>query len=417
MNAQTRVEIPDTIAEIAKRTLAKVPEADAIVLFGSRARGDAHETSDWDLMVRSHAMLAHNIMVLEGIIPEDGYIAGLGYIQSVSLSDDEAKDHTGEDDSLAVAWSREGKVIAGTDSLIRHARKKRLKMNDTKVLEMNDQAVREIASAWNNIVICYREGAKPEEAREAAPGVARACEMVAKLTMHSHGILRKRDHDLDRLAAQLRQERANAQAREDADTIASMNGGIQNTRMTMDGMTSFPPEQRASVTHDMRWEKTAERWATLLYLHARTLEKLEGEEGPAGSAASEAARRTASITRHMTAQAAQAAQRIPTEALNAVKIWTTTIIDLERHDRAADSRHCTETRTRTRATVEEKQEKHCAEATSNEHCASQNTGHQRTCRQHRKRNRSSKRASDGRTTAGRTSTRSERSCAPNAGTQ
>ena len=56
VNAQTMVEIPETIAEIAKRTLAKVAETDAIMLFGSRARGDADETSDWDLMVRNHAM-------------------------------------------------------------------------------------------------------------------------------------------------------------------------------------------------------------------------------------------------------------------------------------------------------------------------------------------------------------------------
>ena len=306
VSAQTRVNIPDSIAEIAKRTLAKVPEAHAIVLFGSRARGDADGTSDWDLMVRSHAMLPHNLMVLEGIIPEDGYVAGLGHVQSVSLSDDEARDHTGEDDSLAVAWSREGKVIAGEDALIRHARKKRLKMNDTKVLETNDQAVREIANAWNSIVICYREGAEPEETREAAPGVARACEMVAKLTMHSHGVLGKRNHDLDRMAAQLTQERADAEAREDAETIASMNGGVPSTRMTVYGLTSFPPEQRASVMHDMRWERTAERWATLLYLHARTLERLEGEEGPAGSAASEAVRRSTSIARHITEQTAQA---------------------------------------------------------------------------------------------------------------
>ena len=87
VSAQTRVNIPDSIAEIAKRTLAKVPEAHAIVLFGSRARGDADGTSDWDLMVRSHAMLPHNLMVLEGIVPKDGWVGRGERVQSVSLSD------------------------------------------------------------------------------------------------------------------------------------------------------------------------------------------------------------------------------------------------------------------------------------------------------------------------------------------
>ena len=96
VSAQTRVNIPDSIAEIAKRTLAKVPEAHAIVLFGSRARGDADGTSDWDLMVRSHAMLPHNGTVIagadalmvhmnEGIVPKDGWVGRGERVQSEIL--------------------------------------------------------------------------------------------------------------------------------------------------------------------------------------------------------------------------------------------------------------------------------------------------------------------------------------------
>ena len=200
VSAQTRVNIPDSIAEIAKRTLAKVPEAHAIVLFGSRARGDADGTSDWDLMVRSHAMLPHNLMVLEGIIPKDGWVGRGERVQSVSLSDYEALHHTGEVQSLAVAWSRDGTVIAGADALIEHAQKKHLHMNDVILLEMNQKALAQIRRSWNDIRIGHEPGATPDQKLQPGPTVVDACELVTRLAMYGYEILGAKIHKLHKLA-------------------------------------------------------------------------------------------------------------------------------------------------------------------------------------------------------------------------
>lgn len=43
-----RTEIIDNIREVAKATL---PKGSTLILYGSRARGDDHQGSDWDLLI------------------------------------------------------------------------------------------------------------------------------------------------------------------------------------------------------------------------------------------------------------------------------------------------------------------------------------------------------------------------------
>ena len=44
----TEQEVLNDIRTVAKETL---PEGASLLLYGSRARGDAHEGSDWDLLI------------------------------------------------------------------------------------------------------------------------------------------------------------------------------------------------------------------------------------------------------------------------------------------------------------------------------------------------------------------------------
>ena len=48
MNAATHKQVIEAITDMAK---AVVPPHSEMILFGSRARGDAHEGSDWDILI------------------------------------------------------------------------------------------------------------------------------------------------------------------------------------------------------------------------------------------------------------------------------------------------------------------------------------------------------------------------------
>ena len=325
-------EIPHAVAELAQRMLAKVQEADAIVLFGSRARGDADEQSDWDLIVRSRALLPHNLLVLEGFTPEDGWVGGCGTVQSVSLSDYEAAHHAGEDNSLAVAWSREGTVIAGADALIGEARCKRLNMNERKIEELTRAALRKIRTAWASISEAHEENTTADDVLEIAPEVVNACEMVAKLNTYSHGILGAKTHNLHSLHNQLLDEAGgNKAVAEDAKAIASMNGATATTRLTLYGRSDLDEKTRAQVEEDMRWERTAQRWQTLLALHVRTLERLQQQDGPAATAASDAIRKCRTAGQRMMRDDAdrEILKKIPSEARRATRLWIRQIKELE----------------------------------------------------------------------------------------
>lgn len=43
-----RAQIIDSIQQVAKTAL---PQGSSLLLYGSRARGDAHKDSDWDLLI------------------------------------------------------------------------------------------------------------------------------------------------------------------------------------------------------------------------------------------------------------------------------------------------------------------------------------------------------------------------------
>ena len=51
MKATTHTRLRRTAAE----AVASIPGIEAVVLYGSRARGTARETSDWDIAILSHA--------------------------------------------------------------------------------------------------------------------------------------------------------------------------------------------------------------------------------------------------------------------------------------------------------------------------------------------------------------------------
>ena len=315
------IEIPEALKRIAETTLARVPEADAIVLFGSRARGDADDRSDWDIMVRSRRKLPQGVMEREGIIPHNGRVPGLGTVQETNLSDYEALHHCGVDDSMAVPWSREGIVIAGTDRLIGGARRENLRLKEAKVEYLNEKVLEHISEAWESIVGVHRKKARPYEMPDVERDVITACEWVAQFAMYAHGVAGAKGWKMHKLPARLRAENPNSKdAERDAAAIEAMReeGDGRRRPMLLADMPLWSTEQR-----DAEWPRTALRWGTMLPVHTRTLRRLQDQGGAVADAAREASRKSEEAATIMLKRVRDpdVERTVPKEAPEALRAW------------------------------------------------------------------------------------------------
>ena len=89
--AMSREEI---LAAIKEKVVSVVPDA-TVMLFGSRARGDWHEESDWDILVLTNENVTHelNDKVFDAIYPLSLEIFSI--IQTVVANVNDWEQHPG----------------------------------------------------------------------------------------------------------------------------------------------------------------------------------------------------------------------------------------------------------------------------------------------------------------------------------
>ena len=102
MKTTTRARLRRTAAE----AVGSIPGIEAVVLFGSRARGAARATSDWDVAILSHAS------------PDDERAArrffdDLAQVHPIVMKPESIEAHCNEGLRIESAVARQGRLLAG----------------------------------------------------------------------------------------------------------------------------------------------------------------------------------------------------------------------------------------------------------------------------------------------------------------
>ena len=102
MKAATQERLRRTAVE----AVGSIPGIEAVVLYGSRARGTARATSDWDIAILSHAS------------PENEQAArrlfgDLERVESIVMNPESIEEHCNRGIRIESAIARQGKLLAG----------------------------------------------------------------------------------------------------------------------------------------------------------------------------------------------------------------------------------------------------------------------------------------------------------------
>ena len=219
----TLERLRDRAEEVVRRELA----VEAVVLFGSRARGTAGPRSDWDVAV----------------IERNGRAADATYrllddlpgVRPLRVGADEIERHKDTAGAVEAALAREGVTLAGAW--------RRPKCRDE---ELSVDVVRirsSLANATDNVGKAVLAGLRHRYAVEdweradwtpVTTGSVDAAEHVAKAILAGHGLSPREVHFLDALADQLKNAyRGRRDPRQAywADLIRSMNGTTRTRRL------------------------------------------------------------------------------------------------------------------------------------------------------------------------------------------
>ena len=186
-----------TSYELLRRTAAKAvetcPGVEAVVLFGSRARGTAHSKSDWDVAVLSRADSA----------VEQAACRLLGQherVNAIVLKPEAIEKYRDRASRLEAAIARQGRLLAGAWSRPQ-CRMEHLDMEPDEFREDLEVAIRDIENAVTQL--CNAALDDDEYVPNLVELSQQAAEAVAKSIVAGHGLTPTATHELNELATQL----------------------------------------------------------------------------------------------------------------------------------------------------------------------------------------------------------------------
>ena len=214
-----------TTYELLRRTAVKTvntcPGVEAVVLFGSRARGTARPKSDWDVAVLSRAASA---------VEQDAcrLLGEHERVNAIVLKPEAIEEYRDRATRLEAAIARQGRLLAGTWSRP-ECRMEHLEMAPDEFREDQEVAIWDTQNAVTLLCDAALDG------DEYVPNLVelsqRAAEAVAKSIVAGHGLTPTTTHELSELATQLenayRGRRGGEERRRFAQAIRALNG---NTR-------------------------------------------------------------------------------------------------------------------------------------------------------------------------------------------
>lgn len=309
-------EIRSRLAAVAREAV-RSPAIDAVVLFGSRARGDSHPDSDWDVALIANSDLGHPDMVAarKRIERLDRHAAFEVWERTTQY----LRENGDKSNLTAGAVVTQGVALAGEWPLARAEKDGRLVMN-LDIMRVQQAGVCEfIASGWLAAGMQY--GESDPDTRRVSYLSGLAAELLAKDIVASHYVQPVRSHDFFGLADQLehlplQEWESVEQRREEIDALREMNGITVKLHL---GIYSDHPEEKESL------EKGIRRLLLTMKLQARWLSRC-ADRGPEwNQAAQDAGRKmlkTAATLRSMPTDSHHGLLEIlPNEVVQSIIEW------------------------------------------------------------------------------------------------
>ena len=217
----------DRLREYAKEVVRREPTVEAVVLFGSRARGTAGPRSDWDVALIEHG----------GRAAETAYrlFDTLPGVRPLGIGAGEIARHKDTAGSLEAALARQGIMLAGVWRRP-ECRKEGLTMDMVRIWASLENATDEVGKAiMAGIDLRYATGRRRRtDWTPITTGSVDAAEHVAKAIMAGYGLSPREVHFLDALASQLENARRGRDDPRQADwseRIRAMNGTTRALRL------------------------------------------------------------------------------------------------------------------------------------------------------------------------------------------
>ena len=190
MKATTQERLRRTAAE----AVGSIPGIEAVVLYGSRARGTARATSDWDVVILSHA-------APEGEQAARRLFNELERVHPIVMKPESIEAHCDKGTRLESAIARQGRLLGG-DWTPPRCRIEDLDVPTEDLRENLDIATSDLRGAFLALCDTAFKGLlySPKVVEESQ----QAAETLAKTIIAGYGLSPVTVHDLDALATQLR---------------------------------------------------------------------------------------------------------------------------------------------------------------------------------------------------------------------
>ena len=298
---------PTTEEHLRRAAAAAVetsPGIEAVVLFGSRARGAAHPRSDWDVAILSRGGAAEERAARASF-------RGIERVNAIVLTPGSIREHRNQAGRIEAVVAREGRLLAGVWTRPR-CRKENLDMEAEEFREGMTIATRDLRGAVTALCDAALDGATyvanvVELSQQAAEG-------VAKSIIAGFGLSPAAVHDLDGLATQLRSAyRGRGKEREDRLFFASMIRGLNGDTLAAHAARY----SRRSVEEPSR---TVDRIIRILELQIVWIRWYAGRRPEVREAAGEVGQGIARTARRLERQ--EGFGRLPDSLRAAVKSWS-----------------------------------------------------------------------------------------------
>ena len=251
MKAVTHSRLRRTAVE----AVGSIPGIEAVVLYGSRARGTARAASDWDIAILSHAS-NENEHAARMLFDE------LERVHPIVMRPESIATHCNTGTRLEAAIARQGQLLAG-EWIPPRCRGEDLDVTAEDIGDHLDIATRDVRSAF--LALCDAAFKGQSYIPNIVEDSQQAAETLAKTIIAGFGLSPTAVHDLNALASQL--DNAYRGRIRGAEARRRFAAAIR----ALDGNTKAAHEARYRKGPVERSERTVERIANMLRLQTEWL--------------------------------------------------------------------------------------------------------------------------------------------------